>query len=115
VTDLQCFERTTIPQLWRDEEVAELMRLRLIEGRSWDEIAVALGRTESGVKSKYKYETHSREVRTPSVPFVRESVPDSVLKEQARRVVAWGERTLTATLMGDPPPLYSSLRRSGID
>jgi Myb-like DNA-binding domain len=115
VTDLQSFERTTIPQIWRDDEVSELMRLRLTEGRSWDEIARALGRTESGVKSKYKYETHSREVRMPSVPFVREAVPDSVLKEQARRVVAWGERSLTAAVFGDPPPGWDARSRKMIN
>lgn len=114
-TDLIAFERPTIPQPWLDAEVAELMRLRSELGLCWAEIAAKLRRTESGVKSRFKYEQHSREVRTPSVPFIREPVPDSVLKEQARRVVAWGERSLTAALMGDPAPQYSSLHRSGID
>lgn len=107
--DLQCFERLTVPQPWLDAEVAKLMHMRLMLGWSWGQIALELGRTESSVKSRFKYETHSREVKAPSVPFVREPVPESVLKEQARRVVAWGERSLTATLMGDPPAQFSSL------
>lgn len=107
--DTECFERTAIPQAWPASEISELFRLRLVVGLDWAEIALALGRTESGVKSKYKYEKFSREVKAPSVPFVREPVPEVVLAEQARRVVAWGQRSLTASLMGDPPPQFSAL------
>lgn len=115
MSDLQCFERLTVPQPWLGAEVAKLMHMRLMLGWGWGQIALELGRTESSVKSRFKYETHSREVKAPSVPFVREPVPDSVLKEQARRVVAWGERSLTAAILGDPAPQFSALgqRRVG--
>lgn len=115
VTDLIAFERPTIPQPWFDAEVADLMRLRSHLGWGWAEIAAKLGRTESSVKSRFKYETHSREVKAPSVPFVREPVPDSVLKEQAKRIVAWGERSLTAAMMGDPPPGWDARARKMIN
>jgi hypothetical protein len=108
-TDQIAFERLTVPVAWPREEVARLLRLRLELGWGWAEIACELGRTESGVKSKFKYEMHSREVRAPSLPFIREPVPESVLAEQARRIVAWGERSLTAAVFGDPPAQYSGL------
>lgn len=111
--DLQCFERTTIPQPWPDAEVARLMRLRLDLGWSWAEIALELGRTESGVKSRFKYEQHSREVKAPSVPFVREPVPDSVLADQARRLTA-GARDLAGSVFGDPPRGFSALDRRAV-
>lgn len=105
-----CFERSTIPQPWPEAEVLELMRLRVHLGWGWAEIAVELGRTESGVKSKFKYELHQREVRAPSVPFVREPVPDSVLVEQARRLTA-SARDLAGAVFGDPPRGFSALDR----
>jgi hypothetical protein len=91
------------------------MHMRVQLGWSWGQIALELSRTESSVKSRFKYETHSREVKAPSVPFVREPVPDSVLKEQARRVVAWGERSLTAAVFGDPPPGWDPRARKMIN
>lgn len=107
----EAFERTTIPQAWSDEEIAKLMRLRLNVGLDWSEIALELGRTESGVKSKFKYVSYERETKAPSIPFVREPIPASVLAEQAKRVVAWGQRSLTGSLMGDPPEQFSALAR----
>lgn len=115
MSDLQCFERLTVPQPWLDAEVAKLMRLRVVLGWSWGLIALELGRTESGVKSKFKYESHFREVKAPSVPFVREPIPDTVLREQARRVVAWGERSLTAAVFGDPPAGWDARSRKMIN
>lgn len=108
--DLQCFERTTIPQPWPDAEVARLMHLRTGLGWGWAEIASELGRTESGVKSKFKYEQHSRECRVPSVPFVREPTPVEVLREQARRMTA-PFRSQAAAAFGDPPFGFSALDR----
>ncbi len=107
---LDCFERLTIPQPWPDAEVGRLMHLRLVLGWGWAEIAVELGRTESGVKSKFKYESHERSVRAPSVPFVREPVPESVLVEQARRLTA-SARDLAGAVFGDPPRGFSALDR----
>jgi hypothetical protein len=109
-SELEAFERSTIPQPWPDAEVARLFALRQVEGRDWGEIALALGRTESGVKSKYKYELHSRECRAPSVPYVREPVPSEVLAEQARRLTAW-YRSQAGALFGDPPVGCSALDR----
>jgi len=86
------------------------MHLRLVEGRSWDEIATALGRTESGVKSKFKYQLHQREVKAPAVPFVREPVPSEVLLEQAKRLTATA-RDLAGSVFGDPPRGFSALDR----
>lgn len=107
--DQTTFERLTTPQPWPEAEVARLMHLRLELGWGWPEIALELGRTESGVKSKLKYEQFSKEVRSPSIPFVREPIPKTVLAEQSQRIIAWGERSLTASLMGDPPVKFSAL------
>jgi hypothetical protein len=108
--DLTAFERLTVPVAWPREEVARLFRLRLELGWGWAEIACELGRTESGVKSKFKYEQHNREVRAPSVPFVREPVPESVLAEQARRLSA-PFRDLAGAVFSDPPVGFSALDR----
>ena len=110
VPDLQCFERLTIPQPWPDAEVARLMHLRFVLGWGWGQIAVELGRTESSVKSRFKYEQHSRDVKAPSVPFVREPIPDGVLREQARRLTATA-RDLAGAVFGDPPRGFSALDR----
>jgi hypothetical protein len=104
------FERKTIPQAWPAEEIAELLRLRLQEGRDWSEISIRLGRSESAVKSKFKYVQHDRAAKEPAVPFVREPVPDSVLAEQARRLVA-PFRDLAGAVFGDPPVGCSALDR----
>lgn len=108
LTDLIAFERLTPSVAWSETEVERLLSLRAL-GHGWPEIAAQLGRTESGVKSKFKYQLHARTCQQPAPE--REPVPPSVLAEQARRVVAWGERSLTAALMGDPAPQYSSLAR----
>jgi hypothetical protein len=104
------FERPTKSHLWPDIEVEELMRLRVVEGRDWAEIALALGRTESGVKSKFKYEKFAREIKAPSVPFQREPVPDGVLREQAKRLAA-SFRSQAGAAFGDPPFGFSALDR----
>lgn len=109
-SQLIAFERPTAPVAWADAEVERLMRLRLALGWSWDDIAADLGRTESGVKSKFKYEQHSREVRAPSVPFVREPVPDCVMLDRARRLSA-PFRDLAGAVFGDPPWGHSALDR----
>lgn len=106
----EAFERTTIPQAWSDEEIAKLMRLRLNVGLDWSEIALELGRTESGVKSKFKYVSYLREVKAPSVPFVREPIPAGVLAEQARRLAA-PARDLAGAIFRDPPKGFSALDR----
>jgi hypothetical protein len=115
VTDLIAFERPTIPQPWPEPEVERLFHLRSVLGWSWAEIALDMGRTESGVKSKFKYVLNDRIMKSPSVPFVREPVPDQVLREQARRVVAWGERSLTAAICGDPPAGWDARSRKLIN
>ena len=104
------YERKTIPQDWSLAEKAELFRLRLEEGLDWSEIALALGRTESGVKSKFKYEQFRQQVAAPDFPEAREPVPESVLREQARRVTAW-YRGQVGALCGDPPVGFSALDR----
>jgi hypothetical protein len=86
------------------------MHLRVVLGWSWAQIALELSRTESGVKSRFKYETHSREVKAPSVPFVREPTPAEVLLEQAKRLTA-PFRSHAAAAFGDPPFGFSALDR----
>jgi hypothetical protein len=109
-TNTEAFERTTIPQAWSDEEIQKLFRLRQVVGLSWAEIAEELGRTESGVKSKFKYQQHERMVQAPSVPFIREPVPERVLAEQARRLAA-PPQDLVGWTQGDPPKGFSALDR----
>ena len=108
-TFFDAFERLNPPVAWSTEEVDRLFQLRVVLGWGWDAIARDMGRTESGVKSKFKAVVHSRAPHAPSMPGVREPVPESVLNEQARRIVAWGERGLTATVLGDPPLQFSAL------
>lgn len=108
--DLESFERLTVPKPWPDEEIKRLFHLRNVLGRDWSEIAIDLGRTESGVKSKFKYATYERETKQPSVPFVREPVPDTVLVDRAKRLGS-AARDLTASILGDPIPGWSALER----
>lgn len=106
--DQTSFERQTVPHPWLEGEVARLMHLRLFLGWGWAEIANDLSRTESGVKSKFKYEQFRRTVKAPAMPLQREEVPPSVLAEQARRLAA-PFRDLTGAVFGDPPVGSSAL------
>lgn len=108
--DLIAFERPTAPVAWSAVEIARLFHLRLELGWDWPRVARALGRTESGVKSKLKYELFRRSVQRPAVPFEREPVPESVLAEQAKRIVA-PFRDLAGAVFGDPPVGCSMLDR----
>jgi hypothetical protein len=112
LSDEIAYERKTIPQAWPESEKAELMRLRLVEGRDWSEIAVILKRSEAAVKSKFKYEQCQPQNLKAAIGG-REPVPASVLAEQTRRIAAWSQRTLTAAAMGDPPPGFSALGGEG--
>jgi hypothetical protein len=113
LSDEIAYERKTIPQAWPESEKAELMRLRLVEGRDWSEIAVILKRSEAAVKSKFKYEQCQPQNLKAAIGG-REPVPANVLAEQTRRIAAWSQRTLTAAAMGDPPPGFSALDRRAI-
>lgn len=106
-------ERLNPTVAWTPQEVAELFRLHAL-GWGWHAIGRAMGRSHSGVKSKFKYEMNNREIKAPSLPGVRDPVPEGVLAEQARRLAAWSERTLTATICGDPAPEWAALARRGV-
>lgn len=105
--DQTSFEPKTAPKAWTSAEVARLMRMRR-DGLGWPEIAEALGRTESGVRSRFKYANHAACVSGPEKAFQREPVPDSVLAEQARRICA-PFRDLAGAVFGDPPIGSSAL------
>jgi len=110
-TELVAFERLNPPVAWSTEEISKLMHLRAQLGWDWCAIAVELGRTESGVKSKYKYVLHERScAKAPSLPGGREPIPETVLVEQARRLAA-AARDLAGAVFGDPPRGFSALDR----
>lgn len=109
-SELIAFERPTAPVAWADAEVERLFHCRQVLGWDWGAIARELGRTESGVKSKFKYVQNDRLIKSPSVPFVREPIPADVLREQARRLSA-PFRDLAGAVFGDPPWGHSALDR----
>lgn len=107
-THIESFERLTVPQPWSEDQIKRLFYLRNSKGWNWAEIATDLGRTESGVKSKFKYVSFDRETKVPSVPFVREPIPDIVLIDRARRLAA-SARDIAGAVFGDPPVGHSAL------
>lgn len=109
-TNIDSFERLTIPQPWSDDEIKRLFHLRNVVGWDWSEIALDLGRTESGVKSKYKYATYQRETKVPSIPFIREPTPEDVLIDRAKRF-SEQHQSLTAAICGDPVFSQSALAK----
>jgi hypothetical protein len=108
--DLIAFERLNPPVAWSTSEIEKLMHLRTQLGWDFSAIAIELGRTESGVKSKYKYVLNDRLIKAPALPGVRDPVPQQVLAEQARRLTA-PARDLTGAVFGDPPSGWSALDR----
>jgi hypothetical protein len=109
-TFFDAFERLNPPVPWTADEVERLFQLRTQLGWDWAAIAVELGRTESGVKSKFKAVVHQRACTTPSLPGEREPIPEHVLAEQAKRLVARA-RDLAGAVFGDPPVGFSALDR----
>jgi hypothetical protein len=107
----QAFERLTTPKPWSDDEIVKLKDLRLTQGLDWDEIAVRLDRTTSGVKSKFKYVQFDALKAVRHVPIVsaQDPVPPTVLQERAQRLSVMHQRDLTASICGDPAPGRSAL------
>ena len=112
LTDEIAYERKTIPQAWSEEQKAKLMRMRLVEGRDWDEIAVELGRSVPAVKSKFKYEAFQQQkLRQVSESVTSDrTVPRDVVAEQVRRLSA-PSRDIAGAVFGDPPVGFSALDR----
>ena len=107
------FEPRTEPKDWTPQEEARLIRLKEVEGKTWDQIVRRFpGRTRAGIISKYAYmkSEKTRAETPPAVPFVREPIPDHVLLDAARRAAA-GPRDLVGAIMGDPPRGHSALDR----
>jgi hypothetical protein len=100
------------PKDWTDDEVALLLRLRR-ERHDWATIVGHFpGRSHAAVVSKFNYLMAApNRPKLAAIPFVREPTPPEVLADQAKRVAAWAQRSLTASLMGDPPPQFSALAR----
>lgn len=100
------------PKDWSDEEEELLLKLRR-ERHDWATIVGSFpGRSHAAVVSKFNYLMAApNRPKGSAIPFVREPVPEQVLVDQAKRAVAWGQRSLTGSLMGDPPPQFSALAR----
>lgn len=98
----------TPPVNWPDEEQTELLRLREVEGLSWDKVAERLKRSQPSVESKYKY-LKSKAAREGH-PDVEARVSPEALRERAKRLHA-PPRDLTGAFFGDPPVGYSQLDR----
>lgn len=109
----EAFERLNAPVPWTTEEVDRLFHLRLRLGWDWSAVALDLGRTESGVKSKFKAVVFARSTATAIRVADRDPIPDSVLNEQARRLCAVA-RDLTGLVMGDPPRGFSELDKRSV-
>lgn len=96
---------------WSDDDVARLIRMREVEGKTWREIDVALGRPQSGSQLKYKALKAPDTLSAGSIGGGRVVLsPDQEANLRARKD-AENRMSLTATLFGDPPPGYSALDR----
>ena len=115
---------------WTKEESETLVRLRMLS-ISFEEIASRLNRTRKAVewrwqvlhftpekKERYRQSKNAnsgkyrkRAKKTNPLRFVPEKMlaPDIVLIERDIRLAA--RRTITASIMGDPPPGFSALDR----
>lgn len=82
-------------RLWSADDVARLIRLREQDGLTWAEIDQALGRRSTSAE-KYR-------------KLCREASPVSTLTKRRPQVPAVAHRSLTAQLLGDPPPGRSAL------
>lgn len=115
-------------QLWTAEQ-DQTLHAMVIEGKTYREIADALGRSYQSVKSRVLWIEIPAEVRRDSNRKKRERQvykgPAEVRREQAqgnkvspeaiedrnRRLMARTQMDLTGMLMGDPAPGCSALER----
>ena len=98
------FQRTA----YTDHEVMRAKAMRN-NGATFEQIDRELGRPVGSTRQKLTYERTSSE-RNFAAGSIR--CPDTVLAEREARRAALDQRSLSAELLGDPPPGYSMLDRS---
>lgn len=99
---------------WDPEEYRKAVHLKNL-GLTDAQIGERLGRTEKGVAAKLWVGYRNNHLDRPmtSRPTTgRVAVDPVVLAARAKYQAAQGRRTLTQSLLGDPPPGYSALDRT---
>jgi hypothetical protein len=98
---------------WLPSEIATMLRMREQERRTWAEIDRTLKRPTGSSSSKYETVKRGREVSGNTVGGGRVVLTEEQIAAQAARKAAENKKTLTAAVLGDPPPGYSALDRRG--
>jgi hypothetical protein len=111
---------------WTAEDDAQLLMLRA-EKKPYKEISAIMGRTVNALDGRYRYIKKSEAARRSEMERKNEmrrenrraafrnyptdpaTVPDDVLQDRNARITT--PKTITAILLGDPPPGWSSLDR----
>jgi hypothetical protein len=112
--------------VWTAEQDAQLLKLR-DEKMPYKEIAALMARSVDALDTRYRYITKSdperriemdrknimrrenRKITFRNYPTDPATVPDQVLQDRNARITT--PKTITAMLLGDPPPGWSSLDR----
>lgn len=95
---------------WREEDEAEVRRLRYDEKKTVRGIAAIFGLTVGQIASKIAYMDRPSRRMHFDKETVRFVIPQRCLDDRNRRYLA-DPRDLTAALQGDPLPGYSALER----
>ena len=82
------------------------------KGRTFREIGLAIDKSRKAVLEKFKRGRESEGKSHISFEGHRVPVPPEVMRAKEDRAAAQGRRTLTQSLLGDPPPGYSALDRT---
>lgn len=97
--------------MFSKSDIARIVRLRDVEGRSWKEVGRMMGRKYFYCRQAYeqsKIDAVTLDVSTCMVPTRASS---DALAARERLMIAMEMRDFTAAFLGDPPPGYSALDR----
>lgn len=105
---------------WREQEIQTLVYMRETQKKDWPEIAKALDRTagacsvfysnhKTGQRWRRDIDRKNRAARLQLEPLTLAKAPPDLLEEREARNAAAHNRTLTASVFGDPPPGFSAL------
>ena len=94
-----------------------LAHLRDVLKMKWPQIAELMHRSQRSIEVTYSVRVKGggqkkRDFSAPSLvrfPVSAMRPSDAMLEERERRIAAYGRRTTTAEICGDPPPAFSAL------
>lgn len=102
-------DHRSVRQFWSEADVRRLMVMRDDEAMEWEDIAAELGRPVRACSERYQTERYragrylkARSEKAPS---------NKAVIDAERREAALAARSLTGSILGDPPPGYSALDR----